>query len=183
MKEQLQTTAARAKTHLRATRDMYVWSSVIVSVASFASVVTGICLLHITRRGWDNSSPTVLGIFVVSLGSFVFYSSFNVLYQYDRNIKTNADLYTSYVNLEEEILTALATKQSFSDASPAGGAQGPGAADGQESGVVVEKRGLALAELIARNHKVLYEYHTLSLEFDLESIPSLDDIIEEQSLP
>jgi hypothetical protein len=175
IKEQLERIRLRAKAHLYSTKDLYIWSSVTVAVASLASVVTALCLLHITRRGWDNTNSFVSGIFVISLGTLALSSSFVVIYQYDRNIKTNANLYISYINLEEEVITALATKLPIGEQ--------PSTQNQEKGQIIIQSNGLIkLRELIQKTNKILKEYNTLSLEFDLNNLPSADEILKKAEI-
>lgn len=190
VREQLEIVKSRAKTHIRATRDLYVWSSVTVTVTSLTSVLTALCLLHITRRGWDNSNPRVVGIFVISAGTSVLCASLLVLYQYDVNIRSNANLYIRHINLEEEMLTILATEGKSGVSSDTNqqadddfeGASG-GSSDMDQQVDDNYSQVTTLREIIIRNNQILRQYNTVSLELNLKSIPSLDQILDEKRLP
>ncbi|WP_041238580.1 hypothetical protein [Gloeothece citriformis] len=163
IKEQLETLKNRAITHLRVTKDLYIWSAISSTSATLASVITAMSLLHITRQGWDKANPAIWGVFVVSFSSFILSTSFIVLYQYQNNISVNAKLYTAYINLEENILCRLATKL-YDEPSSANLQSEPA-----NSGVTLEA-------LIHRNQKIIQEYSLISYEIAVDNIPSLDKI-------
>lgn len=168
IRKQLGIASSRAKTHLRSTKDFYVWSSLVLGIAQMASVVSASCLLHITRKGWDTSNSMVKGIFVTSAGTVAFCSSCIFLYEYEKNTANNASLYVYYVNLEDDIIAALAT-------------QSPLSASVSNPTAVKEGTPVRLKPIILNVQKKLNEANTLDIKFDLDRNFEIEDLLQQLS--
>ncbi|ELR98015.1 hypothetical protein [Gloeocapsa sp. PCC 73106] len=167
--EQLTTISNRAKTHLRVAKDIYVWSVPILSISTLASIVTGICLLEITRRGWENASVWVIGIFVTSSGILAFGTAIPLLFNYEQNIKIHTQLYVNYVNLEDTILSILAAKNSF-DFQPLT------PSDSEDENLSQLKNEVILDKLIVFIDNSMQQLHSLNYEINLRGVPTLEEI-------
>ncbi len=156
VKEQLEVIGDRAKTHLRATRDLNTWYYICTSMACFSSVIAGLCLADITRQGWANSNPYILGVFLVTLSFFILCSTVPALFQHENNISLNSQLYIKYINLEQDVLTSLAILPDNSRSK----------VDSHTS----------LEKIINDTNKQLQKSNNITIKFDSTKIPNLKDM-------
>lgn len=166
IQEQIKIIRSRAQTHLRSTKDFYIWSSLVSGIALLGSVISASCLLHISRKGWESASSTIQGIFVVSAGTVAFCSSCILLYQYEKNIANNASLYVYYINLEDNVLGALST-------------QSPLFLSTSNSTETEETGSTNLKSIILYVQKSLNELNTLDIELDLEQDFKFEDLLQQ----
>lgn len=175
--EQLTTISDRAKTHLRAAKDLYIWSTSILVTSTLASIITGLCLLHITRRGWDDASVRVIGIFVASSATLALGSSVPLLFKYEQNIKSNTQLYVNYVNLEDKVLTVLTAKK-FIDSEIHNQTNNENSASPQS-----EQDEVTLDKIIISTHNSIQRLHSINYEINLQGVPSLEEITNQINVP
>lgn len=87
----------------------------------------------------------------------IFVGAFAVVFQQENNIRENSDLYLKYINLENQILTRLATKAN------------------------TEGTNLTLKEIINNTDIKLTEYNKIAIGFDANSIPQASDVFHKFS--
>ena len=161
IEEQVLTIRNRAKTHARIVRDLYLFSITVIAVGAVSSISGAFCLLHISRRGWDNANPLIIGIFTTSLGYFVVCSSCILIYQYERNIQIHGKLYVNYINLEDKLLTELANGFTLETDN-----------DGQRKPINLKETSITL-------HKTLVELNSIDISIDWQGIPGLDEVLKQ----
>lgn len=105
-------TAARAFVHSDVFSYCYLRSFVTVKIIAAASLISTLCLFFISRVGWERANNAVINIFIMASTIIVFYGSIFVGLNYEKNAKTNRQLYTAYSNLGHETLRFLSTQRS-----------------------------------------------------------------------
>lgn len=108
---QLTQVERRARAYARITTFFYTRFFAAIALASTTGIIAGICLFYISKVGWKDANNYIVNIFVVSSGITVLVGAFPVTFQQENNIQKNAQLYMSYINLESQLLTALASQK------------------------------------------------------------------------
>lgn len=109
LQEQYEQTKYRAKSHLKIVRYYYARHYMAISIAALSGIAAAICLFFITNIGWGGSSFYLKLGFLLASSAAALYGSFPTLFSQRENIEANKYLYSSYIDLENRILTYAAT--------------------------------------------------------------------------
>ena len=157
IKEQIYCIRDRAITSLRIARDLYYWMVIFSVTLCISTIVAGIFAYPIIQTGWDKADNSQKIVFLISLGISIFSASFNSVYQLQRNAEKFMSVYQKYVNLEEFMFTSLTIKKIPNK--------------------TIEQAYEFSEELIMKVDRIL-ETYSLNIEFNLQSTPSLSDILK-----
>jgi hypothetical protein len=81
----------------------YSWSFASTVMAGVLAAVAAVTLLFITMTGWGPSHQYQKTIFLVATVTATYAAAFPSIFQLDRNVEGNRDLYLSYVSLADEV--------------------------------------------------------------------------------
>lgn len=107
--EQVLEVKRRAKTHLRIMEWFYVYYYQSISVGIISTVIAGVSLFFISKKGWEEVNPYIVNIFLVSSSVTVLFGAFPLVFKIEENIKSNTTSYLAYVTLENRILSYIGT--------------------------------------------------------------------------
>lgn len=99
----------RRKVHGEVAVYFYARYYMALTIASVAGLLAAAMLVHITRVGWVQAHRYVRITFGVAAATAAFFGAFPTMFRQPENIADNAALYLSYANLENEVLSYLAT--------------------------------------------------------------------------
>jgi len=152
---QLSQIERRATAYARITIFFYTRLFAAIALASATGIVSALCLFYISKVGWDRANNYIINIFVVSSAITVFVGAFPVIFQQEANVQKNARLYMSYLDLENQILTALATQKN-------------------ERGEALD-----LGSILVSSDQKMAELNIESIGFDAEAIPRNSAILKQ----
>jgi len=152
---QLRQIERRARAYARITIFFYTRLFAAIALASATGIISAVCLFYISKVGWDRANNYIINIFVVSSAITVFVGAFPVIFQQEANVKKNSQLYMSYLDLENQILTALATQKN---------AQG---------------EPITLGSILVSSDQKMAELNIESIGFDANAIPRNAAIFEQ----
>lgn len=153
MIQQLETIKLNAQNHVNIILFFYTRVYTGISVASISAIIAAICLFYISRIGWDKANNYIINIFVVTTGVTIFVGTLPIVFQQEQNIEDNTKLYSNYINLQNRILTSLATQKNQ------------------------KEEAIELSQIILNTEKELKELNKISIGFDSTAIPKNQDII------
>ena len=107
--QQLHTVRRRVEFHGNVMVFFYSRYFLALTMTSVAAVLAGAVLITITRVGWQTAKPYAKAAFLTATGVAAYYGAFPGMYQQAQNIAENASLYVAYSNVENEVLSYLAT--------------------------------------------------------------------------
>ena len=125
-----------------------------LTIAPAAAVVAAAMLLFITREGWDRTSPFVKSTFITATAIAAFYGPFPSLFKQDENATENSNLYVAYINVEQEILSFLAT------------------------GSIQSKNSMTIKDFIHQVDKRLVELNKVAIGFDKTQVTNPKTMFE-----
>jgi hypothetical protein len=103
LKEQLQIIRDRAKHHGNVMAFFYVNYFVSIVMVMTAGLIVAITLFFIAQVGWTGSNSYVRAAFIVGSAFVAFYGLFPPVFQQQKNITDNKDLFLHYKSLENEV--------------------------------------------------------------------------------
>jgi hypothetical protein len=109
LQNQLDDIRKKAKHHLDVAVYYYSRSFMAILAFSLAAALAAICLAIISKRGLDKVSEYIVTLFLVATALAVFYQSFPGVFQQRKNVDANRALYIKYVNLEDDMISYVAT--------------------------------------------------------------------------
>jgi hypothetical protein len=109
--EQLQKIQSRQKVTINVVKFFYIEYYIAISMASVSAVIAAICLLLISKVGWEKAKNPTVNIFIVSSAIFILFSTFIVMFKQESNITENKKLYLAYAALEDRIISYLVTNE------------------------------------------------------------------------
>ncbi|MGB7210592.1 MAG: hypothetical protein WBD27_18195 [Pyrinomonadaceae bacterium] len=109
MQNQLDDVRKKAKHHLDVAVYYYSQSFMAILAFSLAAALGAISLAIISKRGLDGVSEYVVTMFLVATALALFYQSFPGVFQQRKNVEDNRALYIRYVNLEDDMISYVAT--------------------------------------------------------------------------
>lgn len=108
---QLAAIERRASAYARITIFFYTRLFAAIALASASGIIATVSLFYISKVGWHEANNYVVNVFVISSSVTIFVGAFPLIFQQEDNVRNNARLYMSYLDLENQILTALATQK------------------------------------------------------------------------
>ena len=147
LQAQYEVVRSRALLHLKVMTYFYSRQYMAVTMATILGLTAGLALIFISKTGWAKANTYLLTVFVVTAVSAAFFAAFPALFQQQKNIDDNRDLYIAYTALEQRLVSYAATAQ---DAS------------GED---------VPLSDYIHRVDKDLAALHNLPLHLDPEAVP------------
>jgi hypothetical protein len=111
--EQIQKIQSRQKVNINVVKFFYIEYYISISMASVSAVIAAICLLLISKVGWEKAKNPTVNIFIVSSAIFILFSTFIFMFKQESNITDNKKLYLAYAALEDRIISYLVTKEFF----------------------------------------------------------------------
>lgn len=145
----------RAGAYARITIFFYTRLFAAIALASATGIIAAISLFYISKVGWDRANNYVINIFVISSAITIFVGAFPLIFQQENNVTNNSRLYMSYLDLENQILTALATQKN-------------------EQGQPIDLRTI----MVSTDQKMA-ELNIESIGFDPNAIPRGSDIFQQ----
>jgi hypothetical protein len=151
---QMATIRSQANVHILVMKYFYTRYYMAIALASAAGIIAAGCLFYISKEGWKVANNYIINIFIVTSSIAIFVGAFPAMFQQDKNIRDNSALYIDYTNLENQLLTSLATQKSF------------------------EGKKLTLDEIIHSTNSKLNELNKIAVGFDSNSILKTPDVFE-----
>lgn len=81
-----------------------------ISMTSGLAIIAGICIFFIAQFGWKNSNPALINIFIVTTSAGLLYQKLPEVFKQDINLQANGVLYIKYIDLNNELMSYLATQ-------------------------------------------------------------------------
>ena len=103
LKAQLQIIRDRAKHHGDVMAYFYVNYFVAIVMVMTAGLLVAITLFFIAQQGWTGTNSYVRTAFVVASAYMAFYGLFSPVFQEQKNITDNKELFLAYKSLENEV--------------------------------------------------------------------------------
>jgi hypothetical protein len=111
--EQINKLQVRQKVHINVVKFFYIEYYISISMASISAVIAAICLLLISKVGWEEAKNPTVNIFIVSSASVILFSTFIFMFKQESNITENKKLYLAYAALEDRVISYLVTNEFF----------------------------------------------------------------------
>lgn len=108
--QQFEEIQARGIMHYNIMIDFYKTKYIAISMALVLASISVLCLIFISRSGWERVHKSVINVFVITTGFAIFYGDITNVYQHKENIAVNEAKYESYVNLGNYLISYLTTK-------------------------------------------------------------------------
>ena len=108
--QQFREIQARSVMHYNIMIDFYQTRYIAISMALGLASISILCLIFISRSGWEKVHKGIINIFMITTAFAIFYSDIVNVYQHEENIAINEVQYESYVNLGNYIISYLITK-------------------------------------------------------------------------
>lgn len=115
IKEEVKQISLRTELHKTIATDYYRWLFVALPLTSGAAIISGISLFYISKEGWEKANNYIINIFISSSAIALYVGSMPVIFKIEDNAKANAGFFILYNNLENQVLTRLATLQQNSN--------------------------------------------------------------------
>ena len=169
IKQQLEIIELNATSHAQIIVFFYTRLFSELTLISITGIIAAICLFHISQSGWKQANNYVINVFVVTTGITLFIGALPIIFQQEKNIIENKELYINYVNLENEILTKLATKKNQNEKleEPVKSYKNS-----------LENEQIDLTQIILETEKKLKELNKISIGFDSTGVPQNSDVIK-----
>lgn len=100
---QLRTIRDRTKHHADVMAYFYVNYFVAITMVMCAGLIIAITLFFIAQGGWKGTNPYVRTIFIVMSATAAFYGLFPPVFEQQKNIADNKQLFLQYKSLESEV--------------------------------------------------------------------------------
>ncbi len=109
LKAQSDAAGGRARFHLKSM--VFVFSHYYMGtiVSTILGAIAAVLLVFISKPGWSAANEYLLSLFVITTSAALVYKAFPGLFEQERSIDENKQLYMKYVALEREIRTYAAT--------------------------------------------------------------------------
>lgn len=117
MLQQLHVIRARKEYHAELLKYFLARYYMALSIAPAAAIIAAAMLLLISKSGWDAANTFTKTTFLVATGVATFFGPFPNLFKQEANAEENGRLYVAYSNLEQSMLTYLATGPVASDST------------------------------------------------------------------
>ena len=108
--QQFKEIQSRAAMHYNIMIDFYETRYVALSMTLGLASISVLCLIFISRSGWDRIHKSIVNIFIITTALAIFYGDVTNVYQHEDNIAINEVQYESYINLGNYLLSYLVTK-------------------------------------------------------------------------
>lgn len=131
-----------------------------ISMTSGLAIIAGICIFFIAQFGWKNSHPALINIFIVTTSAGLFYQKLPGIFKQDINLQANGVLYIKYIDLNNELMSYLATQLAKNTKS-------------DMSNQLIE---LKPKEFIYYIDTKLAEFNQIPIEFDATKVIKLNDL-------
>jgi hypothetical protein len=103
LQDQLQTIRDRIRHHGTVMAYFYEKYYGAITMVMIAGVIVAVTLFFIAQKGWDNASSYVKAIFVVMSAAAAFYGLLPPVFEQEKNITDNKELFLQYKVLESEL--------------------------------------------------------------------------------
>lgn len=84
-----------------------------LSMASGSALIAILLAFFISRDGWEKTNNGLINAFFVSFSAAILYTQIPGLFQQEKNLKANRELYLSYEALGNQVLSYLATQNTI----------------------------------------------------------------------
>lgn len=125
LKTQLIKIRMKANQHLTIMKDFYANYFSSILMFSIAGAISAICLVLISKKGWDVVDEHVITTFLVMSAVTAYYGSMPSSFQQQQNITDNKVLYLKFVSLENEVLSYPVTGDYMKTVPPKEGSTKP----------------------------------------------------------
>lgn len=82
-----------------------------LSIGGTAALVSLFCIFFVSKEGWKATNNALINLGVTSFGVTLFALNTTQVFQQADNLKTSQNLYSGYVELRHDLLSAVATKE------------------------------------------------------------------------
>jgi hypothetical protein len=76
---------------------------VAIVMVMFAGVIAAVTLFFIAQKGWEHTNDHIETVFIVMTAVVAFYALFPPVFQQEKNISDNKELFLHYKSLESEV--------------------------------------------------------------------------------
>ncbi len=83
----------------------------LLSIGGTAALVSLLCIFFISKEGWKETNNALINLGVTSFGVTLFALNTTQIFQQADNLKTSQNLYSGYVELRHDLLSAIASKE------------------------------------------------------------------------
>jgi hypothetical protein len=97
--------------HCRIMSFFYKQYFTLLSIGGTAALVSLLCIFFISKEGWKETNNALINLGVTSFGVTLFTLNTTQIFQQAENLKTSQNLYSGYVELRHDLLSAIATKE------------------------------------------------------------------------
>lgn len=84
-----------------------------LSMASGSALIAILLAFFISRDGWEKTNNGLINAFFVSFSAAILYTQIPGLFQQEKNLKANRELYLAYEALGNQVLSYLATQNTI----------------------------------------------------------------------
>lgn len=105
LETQGKTTRERGLRHLKIAQFFYERYYMAIRLATFLSLIAGICLVWISRNGFNDSSAIIKTIFLLSTVGTAYFLTYPAIYGQKENLTVNGKKWEQHVALNQEIVT------------------------------------------------------------------------------
>jgi hypothetical protein len=109
--EQLDTINDLKARHCRIMSFFYKQYFSLLSIGGTAALVSLLCIFFISKEGWKATNNALINLGVTSFGVTLFALNTTQIFQQSENLKTSQNLYSGYVELRHDLLSAIANKE------------------------------------------------------------------------
>jgi len=109
LEQQYDSIRGRAKTHQEIMIYYYSRYYMAITMATITGIIATMMMAIISKKGWENTSPYIIAIFLTTSGLTAYFAAFPTLFEQKRNIEDNKTLYAIYLNLEDRLQSYAAT--------------------------------------------------------------------------
>jgi len=103
LKEQLQSIRDRIRHHAMVMAFFFEAYYVAIVMVMFAGVIAAVTLFFIAQKGWEHTSNYIETVFIFMSAVVAFYALFPPVFQQEKNITDNKQLFLAYKALESEV--------------------------------------------------------------------------------
>jgi hypothetical protein len=97
--------------HCRIMSFFYKQYFALLSIGGTAALVSLICIFFISKEGWKATNNALINVGITSFGVTLFALNTTQIFQQAENLKTSQNLYSGYVELRHDLLSAVASKE------------------------------------------------------------------------
>ncbi len=109
--EQLNTINDLKARHCEIMSFFYKQYFIFLSLGGTAGLVSLLCILLISKKGWNDTNNALINLGITSFGVTFFSLNTTQIFQQSENLKTSQNLYSDYVGLRYDFLSAVANKE------------------------------------------------------------------------